>query len=494
MRDALTDPNLLGTMLSDDSWSAWRILLIAAMGEALHDDERQLFTKLTGREREPLQRVEEFIGIVGRRGGKSRAVSVLAAYLAGLCNHRKTLVPGERGVVLCIAPDQRQAHITLDYARAAFEVSPLMRQLIAHQTADTLSLTTGIDIEVRASSFRRLRGPTFVAVIADESAFFMTDDASSNPDSAILNAVRPGLSTTRGMMAIISSPYAKRGELWTSFKSNYGPNGDPLILVAQGSSRDFNPSLPQSVVDRALERDRPAASAEYLALFRDDIEGFISTEVAEAAVVPGRYELAHIDGVNYIGFCDPSGGGSDSMTMAVSHVEGDRIILDCIRERRPPFSPDDVTREFSETFKSYSITTVKGDRYAGSWPAKRFLAHGIEYRTAIPVKSDLYLALLPLLNSGRVELPDHPRLVGQLCALGRRTARSGKDSIDHAPNSRDDLINAACGAIVLAAQRPMQIIPHVAPIILSLLEPIGPGSRSSTELFYEWASTHRYLT
>jgi hypothetical protein len=34
------------------------------------------------------------------------------------------------------------------------------------------------------------------------------------------------------------------------------------ILVAQGASRDLNPTLSQSVIDRAMERDADAASAE----------------------------------------------------------------------------------------------------------------------------------------------------------------------------------------------------------------------------------------
>ena len=34
IRKALSDPNLLGTTLAGDTWSAWRILLIAMMGEA----------------------------------------------------------------------------------------------------------------------------------------------------------------------------------------------------------------------------------------------------------------------------------------------------------------------------------------------------------------------------------------------------------------------------------------------------------------------------
>ena len=53
LRDALSDPHLLAHVLCDPSWLPWRVLLIAAMGEALTDDERPIFTQLTGRAREP---------------------------------------------------------------------------------------------------------------------------------------------------------------------------------------------------------------------------------------------------------------------------------------------------------------------------------------------------------------------------------------------------------------------------------------------------------
>jgi phage terminase large subunit-like protein len=242
LRRALADPKLLGGALSGESWAAWRVLLIAAMGEALNNNEREIFRKLTGRAREPGRRVEELAAVIGRRGGKSRAMATLATYIAGLCKH--PLTRGERGVLLCIAPDQRQAAITLDYATAAFESSIILAQLIANRTADTLELTNGTCIEVRAASFRRLRGPTYLAVIADEAAFWQSDEFSSNADTEILNAVRPGLATTGGPLIIASSPYAKRGVLWETHRTHYGADGDPMILVAQGATREFNPSLP----------------------------------------------------------------------------------------------------------------------------------------------------------------------------------------------------------------------------------------------------------
>src|SRR5262245_63541992 len=120
------------------------------MGEALTDDERAVFKRLTGRERELGARVEELAAVVGRRGGKSRALATLACYIAALCQHQ--LAPGERGVLLCIAPDQRQATIALDYAAAAFERSPFLKRLIVSRSSDALCLSNGIDVEVRSAS------------------------------------------------------------------------------------------------------------------------------------------------------------------------------------------------------------------------------------------------------------------------------------------------------------------------------------------------------
>jgi hypothetical protein len=412
------------------------------MGERLTSEERKLFTELTGRQQEPLQRVEEFVGVIGRRGGKSRAASVLACYLAALCQH--TLVPGERGLMLCIAPDQRQAAITLDYAAAAFEGSPLLKQLIVSRSSDTISLSNHIDIEVRSASFRRLRGPSYIGIVADEAAFWHSED-SSNPDTEILNAVRPGLATTSGMLAIISSPYARRGEVWDLYRRHFGPDGDPLILVAQGASRLLNSELRQSVVDRALERDHAAASAEYLALFRTDIESLLTREAVEACISFDVRERPPVSNINYAGFVDPSGGSADSMTLCIGHREQDTVVIDALRERRPPFSLEDVVEEFSSLLKDYRVSRVQGDRYGGEWPAERFRVHNISYEPAAKPKSDLYRDLLPAINSRKIDLLDHPKLLNQLVGLERRTARGGKDSIDHAPGAHDDLANCVAG-------------------------------------------------
>jgi hypothetical protein len=379
-------------------------------------------------------------------------MSVLACWLAGLCDHSDALVPGERGVLLCVALDQRVAKIILDYCQAVFEHSPILRQLIANRTQDALELTNGISIEVRPASFRRLRGPTYVAVMADELAFWYVDVAYANPDVEILNAIEPGLATTGGPLILASSPHARRGVLWDLFKRHHGPNGDPLILVAHGASRTLNSTLPQRVVDRALEKDRPRASAEYLAEFRTDIEGFVSLEVVEGCVGDYR-EMLPASGIHYRAFVDPSGGSADSFTLAISHRDKDkRIVIDAVRERYPPFSPSDVVDEFAALVKTYRATRVVGDRYAGEFPRELFRRHAIDYVCAEQVKSDLFRDLLPLLNSGSILLPRSDRLVAQLVGLERTVSRGGKDTISHPVGGHDDVANCVAGAAAIAGK------------------------------------------
>ena len=109
--------------------------------------------------------------------------------------------------------------------------------------------------------------------------------------------------------------------------------------------------------------------------------------------------------------------------------------------------------EFAGVLKAYRCTAVRGDRYGGEWPRERRKL-GVAYEPSERSKSELYVELLPLINSGRVSLLDDRKAIAQLVGLERRTARSGKDSIDHAPGGNDDRINAIAGALVMASSRP----------------------------------------
>ncbi len=460
IREALDDPHILGGLLDGPSWLRWRVLLIAIMGEPLTDEERTLFQEVTGRAAEPGERVEEFWGVIGRRGGKSRAMSVLAAYLAVCVDWSDKMAPGELGILPVLAASVRQASIALGYISAIFgdKGRPLFNHLLANETAETVELSNDIVIEVRPASYKTSRGITAISVICDEIAFWSSGDGAMNPDVEILNAMRPALATTGGILIAISSPYARKGELWSTYAEHYGPQGDKLILVVQAASIILNPTLPQRTVDKALARDRSAASAEYLALFRVDIETFISLDKVEAAVRP-RQSVPYQAGKSYVGFIDPAGGsGSDSFAMAIAHGEGDLIILDVLDEQPPPFSPDKVAERFSARFREYYVYKVQSDKYAGDWPAERFKVHGVTVETSAEPKSVIYGALLPALNAERVELLENERLRSQLTNLERRANPGGRDTIDHPRGGHDDVVNAAAGAIVQVTTRPKPFV------------------------------------
>ena len=87
------------------------------------------------------------------------------------------------------------------------------------------------------------------------------------------------------------------------------------------------------------------------------------------------------------------------MTLAIAHTEGTTQILDAIRERKPPFSPEAVTEEYAKLVREYRCTSVYGDRYGGEWPREQFRKHGVNYEPSEKPKSELYRDLLPLLNS-----------------------------------------------------------------------------------------------
>jgi hypothetical protein len=70
------------------------------------------------------------------------------------------------------------------------------------------------------------------------------------------------------------------------------------------------------------------------------------------------------------------------MTMAIAHREADQVVvIDCVRERRPPFSPADVFLEFS--------VSVHSDKCAGSWVVESFAAQGIRCEQSAEPKSSL---------------------------------------------------------------------------------------------------------
>ena len=458
--EAMDDTHLFAKWFSGSSWNAWRCFLKALFALPLTDDEMEVFRACTGRTLPPLVQCVYATLIIGRRGGKSRVLGLVAVYLAAFFDWRPYLTSGETGCVVIIAADRRQAGIIFRYVRAMIREVPMLAPLIVRETKESIELSTGIAIEVMTASYKSVRGYTAVCVLGDEAAFWQNDEFSADPDTEILNALKPAMATIPGsMMLVASSPYSRRGVVWRDFRRLWGQDA-PNEVCWKASTRTMNPRIPESFIQAELEKDQASATAEYLAEFRSDIEAFIAREAIEAVVVNGRHELPPSHGRPYVFGLDPSGGaGQDSMVLVGAFRDGDMVVQAVIREWKPRFSPDQVAEEASALIKRYGARKCFSDRYGGDWVASSFRAHGISVEYNQKSASELFIEVLPLLNSGKVELLDHPRLIAQLCALERRNTRStARPLIGHPPGGHDDIACATATALVSAKSRAPMII------------------------------------
>ncbi len=255
-------------------------------------------------------------------------MAVLAAYIAALCDHADRLAPGERAVLPILSASVWQAQKAFGFLAGIFDAVPALSAMVIGRTAETIALSNGVDIECRPASYRTIRGVTAVAIVADEVAFWRSDN-SLNPDKEILDAARP----------------------------------------------------------LARHDGRPP---EYDAEFRTDVAAFLDLAVVEAAVDRGVTVRRPAGGVRYRSGCDPSGGARDSFTLAIAHDEDGVAILNCLFEIKSPFNPTAAIAEMAGVLKAYGLTRTVGDKYAAEWVVDAFAKAGIKYQHSDRDRSAIY--------------------------------------------------------------------------------------------------------
>ena len=192
--------------MGDDDWTPWFAFLAALRGERMTRDERKFYRQCTRRNDRPRQPFNEAWVVAGRRARKSAIAACLGVYFAVYGEWPRA--KGETVRCLVIAVSKEQAKIVRDYCQAILESRPGLSRLITAMDADSITLSNGIQIVTVANSYRSIRGPTVVAAIFEELAFWRSD-YSANPDKEVLRAVRPSMLTVPGALLLgISSPYA----------------------------------------------------------------------------------------------------------------------------------------------------------------------------------------------------------------------------------------------------------------------------------------------
>jgi hypothetical protein len=450
---AMTDPHLFGSTFAAESFWTWRTVAKLIDGTPLTEPrEIELFKKATGRSVLPNRKPRRLFILVGRRGGKDRFFSAVAIWRAVLlADWRRFMSAGEQAVVTLLGADRRQAALMRRYADGLVDASPLLSGEVVRRTDDVIEFSNDAALEIATNNAALVRGRSAVCVLGSECCYWRTDEASASSDEEVVGAASPALSMCPdgGLLVLGSSVHRRRGFMHRQWRELFGNDAAEDIVWLLGS-RDMNPRLPAAVVDKALADDAAKAGAEFLSIWRSDLETYVAREAVEACVSYGVRERPPRRNVTYHAFLDPAGGaGADAFGLAIAHRNAatETVVIDCLRERTPPFSPEQVCSEYAKVLKSYRCFTVSGDRFAGHWPVEQLGRFGITYQQSAAPKSVLYTDFLPLLNSGRVELLDHPKSINQLCSLERRSSRGGKDTVDHAPGGggHDDCSNVIAG-------------------------------------------------
>jgi hypothetical protein len=248
--EALDHSELFGPFFVGDSWRAWRAFLAALFALPMDTAQRATYQHHTGRTEVPTAPFKEAALVVGRRGGKSRVLALVAVFLACFNSYERYLAPGEVATIGVIAADRKQARTIFRFIIGLLRAVPPLAEMIEDETAETIALTNRVSIEIHTASFRVTRGYTFAAVLADETAFWR-DENSANPDSEIFRALRPGLSSIPGAMLLnASSPYRKTGVLYSTYRRHFGKDG------ARRSSRAAHAIRGRPSPARSCERGR----------------------------------------------------------------------------------------------------------------------------------------------------------------------------------------------------------------------------------------------
>ncbi|QDT54474.1 hypothetical protein Pan44_25070 [Caulifigura coniformis] len=456
--ECLKDARLLRSFIanSDDdinSWlCSWGPTLRALYGLPIQSERSQKFIRTyTGRDpaKLPANGFDTALFLTGRRSGKSRIASVIAAFEATVGFDKRKLSPGERGVVIICSPTRRQSKLIRDYADAIFEI-PLFAKEVVSRGRDSIELKHNVSIEIMTGDFRSVRGATGICVVLDEVCFLgVEEDSRIKSDTELVRALKPTLASTHGRLIAISSPYAQRGWAHSTWQKNYA-NDSGSTLVLQAPSKVMNSTLSQSIIDSAMQDDPDAARAEYYAEWRSDVSQFLPRSVIESLVVKGKQESFPTTRGKHIAFCDIGGGRSDSSALAIAHKEGRKAILDLLRVWPAPCNPFHSILEMCRELRRWRIDSVCGDNYSAEFTASSFKQNNIWYQRSELSKSEIYLEFLPKALSGEVELLDSDLLISQLASLERRVRSGGRDVVDHPPRCHDDASNAACGALVRA--------------------------------------------
>jgi hypothetical protein len=488
MRDPIEWEATLGIRPSSP---AWRAAVKALYGSELSPDELALFIELSGGQQPPAGGTDEFLGVIGRRGGKSETIARLSAYEAMHGGHAAALAPGQIGLIPIISPLREQSGEILRYVKGLCQL-PSVKPFVASETADSATFITGVRIQVLTADAVNVSGATVVTAVRDEWAKFPGDD-STMPDREIDNSLRPALAPVRGAprrrLIGITSAYIQDGLAYETDRDHYGV-ADADVLVVRGTSQQFNPALDEKWLAKEQRRVGSAVYArEYEGIWQPAIvDSWFGADAIEQCVNRQRPAvLEPQDEYRYYGSIDPAFTG-DGYALAICHREH--------RDDSPPVTVIDGVwcwkAERGRRLSSASIAAKVG-RIVRSYGAALWCDNH-HYESLIDIyrpedirlreakwstsnKAPKFWRYRDALQAKLIELPpDHPTIREHHAVRGE-WLRSGTERIAARTGQHDDRVDACVIAATEAmAHEPDKRRPYARPIPQYAAVPFAGGN------------------
>ena len=138
---ALDDPNLFQPHFAGPSWAPWKTFLKVLFALPLNEAELANYRRHTERLTPPTKPSTEAALVIGRRGGKSRVLALIAVYLGCFKNYAPYLATGEVATISIIASDRRQARVIFRFISGMLDATPMLRAMVTDESAEAISLS-----------------------------------------------------------------------------------------------------------------------------------------------------------------------------------------------------------------------------------------------------------------------------------------------------------------------------------------------------------------
>lgn len=416
--------------------------------------------------------------IIGRRGGKTTLVAILAIYCAVINNWKPFLQKTPFASVLILSHSKEFSDEILELIRTLIQESPILSRLINKEkknTASTMNLITPwidpqgnieysrVQIKVGAASSKTTRGVAACAVLLDEIAFFNLDENLKETDAKIMRAVRPATKQfgSSAMVFKLSSPAIKQGVLYGEYQKWKEGKLPKNYAVFKCPSWVFNTILPKNEFIIEWELDEDGFDNEYRANFVDSLSNFILPEFVDMAVVSGvNFNPPDKDNpeVKYFAAIDAA-YKKDRFTFSVVGHTGNRIKQYVSKgwegSKKQPVKAKEVAKYIRTICREYGIPVVAADQYSFQPLKEIFEDFGItlEEHTFNPnFKKKIYFNLKKLVHSQGIDLVDNPIQSKEIKELVVEQTASGSIKIGHPAGGTDDFADSLAISTYLATE------------------------------------------